>query len=54
MKKRECEKCFYYGRPADAPETVEKDCMFVPTGEGDDCNDILPCERYSDLEDLTL
>lgn len=52
LEKRECEECFFYGHPPDAPENAEKECMSVPTEEEKD----LPwlCERYSDLEDLTL
>lgn len=29
----ECENCVYFGRAADAPETVEKDCMWTPSDE---------------------
>lgn len=29
----ECERCFYYGVPGDAPECVEPDCMWQPSEE---------------------
>lgn len=37
-----CEQCFYYGTVADAPETVEPDCMWTPS---DDDGWEKPCER---------
>ena len=44
--KKKCEKCFYYGRPSDAPETVDKDCMYVPEKNNDGYTDYtLPCKR---------
>lgn len=42
--KKECEECFYYGCPSDAPETVDKDCMYVPEENTDGYMDYtLPC-----------
>lgn len=38
MKK--CEECYYYGKAADAPETKEEECMFIPSEED---GDELPC-----------
>lgn len=38
-----CEGCFYYGHAADAPETVEDECMYIP--QEDNYNETLPCER---------
>lgn len=40
---KECENCSYYGRPSDAPETTEKDCMYTPTEEDMECTP--PCQR---------
>lgn len=45
---KECEKCFYYGRAADAPETVEEDCMYMP-GEDDDGDWTPPCKRTEEV-----
>ena len=28
--KQDCENCVYYGRSSDAPDTVEKDCLYSP------------------------
>lgn len=39
---KECERCFYYGVPADAPETVEPECMWTPS---EDDGWELPCEE---------
>ena len=39
MKK--CEECYYYGKAADAPETVEEECMWLPSEEDGECR---PCE----------
>lgn len=36
-----CERCYYYGKAADAPETVEEECMWIPSEE-DGYN--RPCE----------
>lgn len=36
-----CESCYYYGKSADAPETVEE-CMWTPSEE-DGYN--RPCEK---------
>lgn len=44
MQRKECESCFYYGRPSDAPETTEEECMYIPT-EDEDYNYTPPCER---------
>lgn len=33
-----CQRCTYYGKQADAPNTVENDCMYEGLDE-------LPCER---------
>ena len=30
---KECEYCYYFGKAADAPETVEEECMFIPNEE---------------------
>lgn len=27
-ERRDCENCIYFGRPSDAPGTVEKDCLY--------------------------
>lgn len=37
-----CESCYYYGKAADAPETVEEECMWTPSEE-DGYN--RPCEK---------
>lgn len=39
---KDCENCIYFGKAADAPETVEKDCIFVPSEEDGDTK---PCEE---------
>lgn len=39
-----CNGCFYYGRPSDAPETVDEECMYIPTEDEDYTP---PCERGS-------
>ena len=44
---RECEKCFYFGKAADTPETVEPECMWTP--EEDD-GWVRPCERTEEEE----
>lgn len=28
--RQDCENCIYYGRSSDAPDTVEKDCLYSP------------------------
>lgn len=39
---KECVKCTYFGRAADAPKTVELACMWLPSEEnGWD----IPCEE---------
>lgn len=38
----DCERCEYYGKAADAPETVKKECMWVPSEENGDHR---PCEE---------
>lgn len=35
-----CIGCHYFGRAADAPETVPNDCMWQPN----DCDEYRPCE----------
>ena len=35
MKK--CEECYYYGKAADEPETVEEECMWLPSEEDGEC-----------------
>lgn len=44
-----CEQCYYYGRPADAPETVEEQCMYMPdeddVDEEGDTIYVPPCMR---------
>lgn len=45
---KNCEKCCYFGRAADAPETVEEDCMYIPSEEEDAEGYVdytPPCER---------
>lgn len=39
-----CVKCEYFGRPADVPETVEKDCMWEMLRE-EGTSPIPPCEE---------
>lgn len=39
---RECLRCTYYGKAADAPDTTQKDCMWQPCEE--DGYDVL-CEK---------
>lgn len=39
----DCEKCCYYGKPSDAPETTEEECMYIPTEE--DMDYTPPCQR---------
>lgn len=41
---KDCNSCIYYGRPSDAPETVDEECMYIPT-EDEDYNYTLPCMR---------
>lgn len=36
-----CKDCIFYGRPCDAPESVEAMCMWFPS---DDNGEELPCE----------
>lgn len=38
-----CIECVYYGRPADAPETIEAGCMWKPS---EDNGWDLPCEEH--------
>ncbi len=38
-----CQNCSYYGKSADAPESVPNDCMYVP-GEDNNFCDKKPCE----------
>lgn len=38
-----CQNCSYYGKSADAPESVPNDCMYVP-GEDNNFSDKKPCE----------
>lgn len=40
--KDKCKGCTYYGRPADAPESVPLDCMYQPE-EGEEYKP--PCEE---------
>lgn len=44
-----CEKCTYFGRPSDAPESVEPFCMWQPNEDDTDEEGFLiqepPCER---------
>lgn len=47
MKK--CEECRYYGRPGDAPETVEKGCLFI-LSEEDGWE--MPCCEMEEVEDI--
>lgn len=37
-----CESCFYYGKAADAPETAEEECMWIPSEENGEQR---PCEE---------
>lgn len=39
----DCKTCFYYGKPSDAPETTEEECMYIPTEE--DMDHTPPCQR---------
>ena len=39
-----CVKCGYFGRPADAPDTVDKDCLWSMCKEEGE-SDIPPCEE---------
>ena len=32
---KDCSSCCYYGRPSDAPETVEEECMYIPAEDED-------------------
>ena len=41
---RECERCYYFGKAADAPESVEEECMYIPS-EDNDFDYTRPCER---------
>lgn len=41
---KDCNRCFYYGRPSDAPETVDEECMYISTEDEDYTP---PCERGS-------
>lgn len=41
----ECEKCIYFGKPSDAPETAEEECMYIPTEEDEGYNYTPPCQR---------
>ena len=40
----DCDECEYFGRPSDAPETVEKDCMWSLLKEKGE-EDLPPCVR---------
>lgn len=39
---KDCTRCFYYGRPSDAPETADEECMYISTEDEDYTP---PCER---------
>ncbi|MDD7391212.1 MAG: hypothetical protein PUG60_16450 [Lachnospiraceae bacterium] len=45
----ECEKCVYFGRPIDAPESIDPDCMWVPSEEN---GWEIPCEQFPDLKNM--
>ena len=48
MKFKKCENCKYFVRPIDAPEEVEKDCVYYDDPDFDEDGDMiieLPCER---------
>ena len=32
---KDCENCVYYGRSSDAPDTVEKDCLYFQEFDSD-------------------
>lgn len=49
---RECDRCFYYGKPSDAYEDAQDDCMYQPTVEDD--NLAPPCMRDENIEDVIL
>lgn len=38
-----CQNCSYYGKAADAPESVPNDCMYIPAEDNNFC-DKKPCE----------
>lgn len=44
MLREKCDGCEYFGRPEDAPETTEKDCMWECCKEDDESH-IPPCKR---------
>lgn len=46
---KDCERCFYFGKEADAPEGVDDDCMYFP-GEDDDYEWTPPCQRNESEE----
>lgn len=48
-----CQKCEYYGRAADAPESVPKDCTYTDEDIDEDGFNILtpPCMRYEKVID---
>lgn len=48
ISNQKCENCEYFGRPEDAPETVEKDCMWECYREEDESY-IPPCKRKTIL-----
>mgnify|MGYP003315091981 CR=1 FL=1 len=41
--KERCERCGYYAKPSDAPETVEKDCMWIPSEDEEQ----RPCDEMT-------
>lgn len=43
---KKCENCFYYGTAADAPETVEPECMWQPNEEN---GYELPCIKADEV-----
>lgn len=44
-----CKDCIFYGKPCDAPATVEDMCMWYPS---DDNGYALPCEDAAENKNL--
>lgn len=47
MENEKCENCTYYGRAADAPQTVGKSCMYHYLIGSISSEEPLPCKDYT-------
>lgn len=42
---KDCESCFYYVIPGDAPEYAVPECTYVPAPDDEYMDYTLPCEK---------